>query len=84
MERLKKLTEMTEHPDRYSDEEWQEVFGGETVGKEETDEAWKRFASKHFPAEEEPQQTSMQSKSPLLKMAATFAGILIIRNCSRS
>ena len=78
MERLKKLTEMTEHPDRYSDEEWQEVFGGETVGKEETDEAWKRFASKHFPAEEEPQQTSMQSKSPLLKMAATFAGILII------
>lgn len=78
MERLKKLTEMTEHPDRYSDEEWQEVFGGETVGKEETDEAWKRFALKHFPAEEEPQQTSMQSKSPLLKMAAAFAGILII------
>lgn len=78
MERLKKLTEMTEHPDRYSDEEWQEVFGGETVGKEETDEAWKRFATKHFPAEEEPQQTSMQSKSPLLKMAAAFAGILII------
>lgn len=78
MERLKKLTEMTEHPDRYSDEEWQEVFGGETVGKEETDKAWKRFASKHFPAEEEPQQTSMQSKSPLLKMAAAFAGILII------
>ena len=78
MERLKKLTEMTEHPDRYSDEEWQEVFGGEAIGKEETDEAWKRFASKHFPAEEEPQQTSMQSKSPLLKMAAAIAGILII------
>ena len=78
MERLKKLAQMTEHPDRYSDEEWQEVFGGETVGKEETDEAWKRFASKHFPTEEEPQQTSMQSKSPLLKMAAAFAGILII------
>ena len=78
MERLKKLAQMTEHPDRYSDEEWKEVFCGETIGKEETDEAWNRFASKHFPAEEEPQQTSMQSKSPLLKMAAAFAGILII------
>lgn len=78
MERLKKLAQMTEHPDRYSDEEWQEVFCGETIGKEETDEAWNRFASKHFPAEEEPQQKSMQRKTPLLKIAATFAGILII------
>jgi hypothetical protein len=78
MERLKKLAQMTEHPDRYSDEEWKEVFCGETIGKEETDEAWNRFASKHFPAEEEPQQKSMQRKTPLLKIAATFAGILII------
>lgn len=82
MERLKKLAQMTEHPDRYSDEEWQEVFCGETIGKEETDEAWNRFASKHFPAEEEPQQKSMQRKTPLLKIAATFAGILInLRPC---
>ena len=50
MERLKKLTEMTEHPDRYSDEEWQEVFGGETVGKEETDEAWKIISGLAFAA----------------------------------
>ena len=63
MERLKKLAQMTEHPDRYSDEEWKEVFCGETIGKEETDEAWNRFASKHFPAEEEPQQKSMQRKT---------------------
>ena len=74
MERLKKLAEMTEHPERYSDEEWQEVFCGETVGEEETDEAWNRFASKHFPAEEIP----MHRKTPLIKIAATFASILII------
>jgi hypothetical protein len=78
MEKLRKLTQMTEHPERYSDEEWQEIFNGETVSKEETESAWKQFKSAHFNDSEEPQQASVHKMPTLFKMAAMFIGILLI------
>ena len=66
MEKLRKLTQMTEHPEQYSDEEWQEIFGGETVSDEQVETEWKRFEQQHFP----------RHNRQWLKMAASFIGIL--------
>ena len=69
---------MTEHPERYSEEEWQEIFNGETVSEEETESAWKQFKSAHFNDLEESQQASVHKMPTLFKMAAMFIGILLI------
>ena len=68
MEKLRKLTQMTEHPEQYSDEEWQEIFGGETVSDEQVETEWKRFEQQHFP----------RHNRQWLKMAASFIGILML------
>ena len=67
MEKLRKLTQMTEHPEQYSDEEWQEIFGGETVSDEQVETEWKRFEQQHFP----------RHNRQWLKMAASFIGITV-------
>jgi hypothetical protein len=68
MEKLRKLTQMTEHSEQYSDEEWQEIFGGETVSDEQVETEWKRFEQQHFP----------RHNRQWLKMAASFIGILML------
>lgn len=68
MEKLRKLTQMTEHPKQYSDEEWKEVFDGETVSDEQVEDEWKSFEQQHFP----------QHNRQWLKMAASFIGILML------
>ena len=68
MEKLRKLTQMTEHPEQYNDEEWQEVFGDETVDEEQVEEAWRAFEAKHL----KPQPTR------LWRVAATFIGVLML------
>ena len=68
MEKLRKLTQMTEHPEQYTEEEWQEVFGGETVGQEQIDRAWQHFEAKHL----------HRPSRLILKMAASFVGILLL------
>ena len=68
MEKLRKLTQMTEHPEQYSDEEWQEIFDGETVSNEQTEAEWRSFEQQHFP----------QRNRLWLKIAASFIGILMI------
>lgn len=69
---------MTEHPEQYSDEEWQEIFDGETVSEEETEAAWKQFNSAHFKDSGKPQLASVHKMPLLFKMAAMFIGILLI------
>ncbi len=68
MEKLRKLTQMTEHPEQYSDEEWQEIFGGETIDEEQVEEAWRAFETKHL----KPQPTR------IWRIAATFIGVLML------
>ena len=68
MEKLRKLTQMTEHPEQYTDKEWQKIFEGETVSQEEIDQAWQRFEKEH----------SRRSNRPILKIAASFIGILLL------
>lgn len=59
---------MTEHPEQYSDKEWQEVFEGDTISHEQIDQAWQRFEKEH------PQHPNR----PVLKIAASFIGILLL------
>ncbi|MBQ8948854.1 MAG: DUF4974 domain-containing protein [Prevotella sp.] len=68
MEKLRKLTQMTEHPELYSDEEWQEIFDGETVSDEQVEAEWERFEQQHF----------SQHNRQWLKIAASFIGVLIL------
>ena len=68
MEKLRKLTQMTEHPEQYSDEEWQEIFDDETIDEEHVEEAWRTFEAKHL----KPQATR------LWRVAATFIGVLML------
>ena len=68
MEKLRKLTQMTEHPEQYSDEEWKEVFDGNTVSEEQVEAEWKRFEQQHYP----------QHNRQWLKIAASFIGILML------
>jgi hypothetical protein len=68
MEKLRKLTQMTEHPEQYSDKEWQEVFEGETISQEQIDQAWQRFEKEH------PRRPNRS----ILKIAASFIGILLL------
>lgn len=68
MEKLRKLTQMTEHPELYSDKEWQEVFEGETVSDEQIEQAWQRFEKEH------PRRPNRS----FLKIAASFIGILLL------
>ena len=68
MEKLKKLTQMTEHPEQYSDKEWQEVFEGETISQEQIEQAWQRFEKEH------PRRPNRS----ILKIAASFIGILLL------
>ena len=59
---------MAEHPERFTDEEWQEVFEGETVSQEQIDKAWQRFEKRH------PRRPNRS----ILKIAASFIGILLL------
>lgn len=59
---------MTEHPEQYSEEEWQEIFEGETVSDEQIEAEWERFEQQHF----------AQPSRLWLKMAASFIGVLIL------
>ena len=68
MEKLRKLAQMTEHPELYCDEEWQEIFGGETVSDEQIETEWKRFEQQHLPRHNRQWQ----------KIAASFIGILML------
>lgn len=68
MERLRKLTQMTEHPEQYNDEEWKEIFDGQTVSDEQVEAEWKRFEQQHYP----------QHNRQWLKIAASFVGILML------
>lgn len=68
MEKLRKLTQMTEHPEQYSAEEWQEIFDGETVSDEQVEAEWERFEQQHF----------AHPRSQWLKIAASFIGVLIL------
>lgn len=68
MEKLRKLIQMTEHPEQYCDEEWQEIFDGETVSKAQVEEAWTRFERRHMGT---PRQQWM-------KIAASFVGVLML------
>lgn len=68
MEKLRKLTQMTEHPEQYTDKEWQEIFEGETVSQEEIDQAWQRFEKEH----------SRRPNKSILNIAASFIGILLL------
>ena len=68
MEKLRKLAQMAEHPERFTDEEWQEVFEGETVSQEQIDQAWQRFEKRH------PRRPNRS----ILKIAASFIGILLL------
>ena len=68
MEKLRKLTQMTEHPEQYSDEEWQEIFDDETIDEEQVEAAWRVFEAKHL----KPRSTR------LWRVAATFIGVLML------
>lgn len=68
MEKLRKLMQMTEHPEQYSEEEWQEIFDGETVSDEQVEAEWERFEQQHF----------AQPSRQWLKIAASFIGVLIL------
>ena len=68
MEKLRKLTQMAEHPEQYSDKEWQEIFEGETISQEQIDLAWQRFEKEH------PHRPNRS----ILKRAASFVGILLL------
>lgn len=59
---------MTEHPELYSEEEWQEIFDGETVSDEQVETEWERFEQQYF----------AQPSSQWLKIAASFIGVLIL------
>ena len=39
---------MTENPKHYSDEEWQEIFDGETVSEEQIEQEWRHFEDKYM------------------------------------
>jgi len=68
MEKLKKLTQMTEHPEQYSDEDWKDIFDGNTISDEQIEAEWKRFEQQHF----------AQHNRQWLKIAASFIGILML------
>ena len=57
MDKLKRLIQMTQHPERYTDEQWREVFDGETLTDEQIEAEWQQFEQSHFPA-----QTAMATK----------------------
>lgn len=59
---------MTEHPEQYTDEEWQEVFGGKTVSQEQIDQEWQHFEAEHL----------HRPSRLFLKIAASFVGILLL------
>jgi len=68
MEKLRKLTQMAEHPEQFSDKEWQEVFKGETVSQEQIEQAWQHFNKEHL----------HRKSRPFLKIAASFIGFLLL------
>ena len=68
MEKLKKLTQMIEHPEQYSDEDWKDIFDGNTISDEQIEAEWKRFEQQHF----------AQHNRLWQKIAASFIGILML------
>lgn len=43
MEKIKLLFDMTEHPERHNDAEWNEMLGEQTITDAEVEAAWERF-----------------------------------------
>lgn len=58
MDKLKRLILMTQHPERYTDEQWREVFDGETLADEQIEAEWQQFEQSHFPASNSQQPAS--------------------------
>ncbi len=59
---------MTENPKHYSDEEWQEIFDGETVSEEQIEQEWRHFEDKYM----KPQPIR------LWRIAAMFVGVMML------
>lgn len=73
MDKLKRLIQMTQHPERYTNKQWNEVFNGGTLADEQIEAEWQQFEQRHL----SPKRLSSPHSS-LLKVAASLIGILML------
>lgn len=68
MEKIRTILEMTEHPDRYSDKEWHDIFGDVEITPEQVEEDWHRVSSK----------LSSPNSHNIFRWAAAIATLMIV------
>ncbi|MBQ8047585.1 MAG: DUF4974 domain-containing protein [Prevotella sp.] len=71
MDKLKRLLTMAEQPDRYSEDEWDDVLGGERLTDEEKEQAWQRFERRHWPG----RQAFWRNTAALLAAVLTLSAL---------
>ena len=91
MSKLRKLFDMTEHPERYQDSDWQQLAPGHDITDDDISSAWshvlatenKMATDEHGGARNEETVSirvrPLQEKNhPLLKMAAAVAAVMML------